>query len=405
MVTLSVKEFDGTQRLLGTINKQPFNIVYSDDAKENILSFGEQMEDAETVEGFNKIVADAMEYIASVSVSVIEEVAGTDLMHDKTKNQYFLKIGDVVSKVPVHPVIVERVQKAVDLGLSPAPWIKFWTRWMQNPNLSVEKTEYMMNYVTTLFTDEKKVTTYLEDGFSEDMANELATFDQISITKEGLLAAFKYVRLKDTTKHVEIDEKTGEQKIVETKQSLTGKGSVAVDANDKVIKTEGAKKLAEDLIFIPPMMGSGGDAFTCEPLSEQTKFEDFSGHVVRVGMRHRLQGWSNVNCQDGRCCTNGLHVGGYHYVQGFGGKTELLVDCLINPAHVGAITDMITDGSGRGDSAMRVLEYYVVGTHFTVNKSMYHPSAYAELLDREWDKYKAEAIKAADEALGEVSEW
>jgi hypothetical protein len=35
---------------------------------------------------------------------------------------------------------------------------------------------------------------------------------------------------------------------------------------------------------------------------------------------------------------------------------------------------------------------------------MYHPSVYAELLDKEWDKYKEEAIKAADEALKEISE-
>ena len=404
MVTLSVKEFDGAQRLLGSINKQPFNIPFSEDAKEVLISFGEKMEDVETVSEFDGIVTEAMKYIAKVSISPIVEVAGTDLMHDKEKNQYFLKVGDKVAKTPVPAVIVDRIQKAVDLGLDPSPWIKFWTRWMRNPDLSPEKTEYMTAYIDASFTDEDKVAEFLRDGYSINMAKELATFDQISITKEGLLAAFKFVRLKDTTKHVEIDKETGEQKIVSTSQSLTGKGSISVDANDKVIKTEGAKRAAEDLIFVPPVMGNSGSAFTCEPLSSQAKFEDYAGHVIRVGMRHRLESFKQMNCTDGITGGEGLHVGGYYYVQGFGGKTKLLVDCLVDPAHIGAFSNRVDQSEDNGESALRVMEYYVTGTHFAVNKSMYHPSAYAELLDQEWDAYKAKAIEDADKALGDAAE-
>jgi hypothetical protein len=36
----------------------------------------------------------------------------------------------------------------------------------------------------------------VEEG-SSTMANQLSTFDQISITEEGILAAFKYVKLID----------------------------------------------------------------------------------------------------------------------------------------------------------------------------------------------------------------
>jgi len=406
MVTLQVREFDGQKRLLGSVNKQPFNVPYADSTKDELISLGEQMEDVDTMAEFNALVDKAMKFIESVSVSKIEEVAGTDLMHDKEKNKYFLKVGNKVSKLPVPPQIVDRIQKAVDLGLDPQPWVKFWTRWMRNPNITSEKTRYMMGYIDAPYTDSEKVAKLVEDGYSEEMAKEIATFDQISITKEGLIAAFKYVQLKDTLKYVEIDEKTGEQVIKEKKQTLNAPGKLEVNPiTNAVTKKEGEAYAAEDLIFLPPVMGTGGSPFTCQPLDVESKFEDYASHVIRVGMRHRLENWSKVNCIDGSCCVAGLHVGGYYYVEGYGGRTSLLVDCLIDPAHVGAITDDLTANTGRkGDAAMRVLEYYVTGTHFAVNKSMYHPSAYAELLDKEWDEYKAKAIEAAEKNALEVSD-
>jgi hypothetical protein len=39
------------------------------------------------------------------------------------------------------------------------------------------------------------------------MANQLSTFDQISITEEGILAAFKYVKLIDQNTSLKKDEK------------------------------------------------------------------------------------------------------------------------------------------------------------------------------------------------------
>jgi len=405
MVTLQVREFDGQKRLLGSVNKQPFNVPYADSTKDELISLGERMEDVDTMTEFNTLVDEAMGFIESVSVSKIEEVAGTDLIHDKEKNKYFLKVGNKVSKLAVPQQIVDRIQKAVDLGLDPQPWVKFWTRWMRNPNLSADKTHYMMGYIDAPFTDGDKVAKLIEDGYSEEMAKEIATFDQISITKEGLIAAFKYVKLKDTTKSIEVDEKTKEQKIVEIKQSLHGKSTISINPiNDKVETKKGEAFAAEDLIFVPPIMGDKGSAFTCQPIDVEGKFDDYSAHVIRVGMRHRLENWSKVNCNDGSSALPGLHVGGHHYVEGFGGKTNLLVDCLVDPAHVGAITDDLATTNYREDAAMRVLEYYVTGTHFAVNKAMYHPSAYAELLDLEWDKYKEEAIKAAEKAADEVSD-
>lgn len=406
MITLSVKEFEGERRLFGTINKKPFNVLYSDSAKETLLGLSFKMNNVETIEQFNDLVSKSMNYIDSISTSVIIEVANTDLFHDKAKNQYFLKVGKVISKIPVHKVIVSLIQTAVDLDLDPTPWIKFWARWMRNPNLTADKTEYMMAYIKAKFTDNDKKSKLIKEGYSEEMATEIATFNQISITNEGLLAAFKYVSLKDTTKHIEVDKETGEQVVVTRKQKLKADGIVTIDANDNIIKSDGKAFLAEDLIFVPPIMGNSGDSFTCEPLAKGNKFNDFSGHVIRVGQRHRLENFSQVNCVDNTFGGKGLHVGGYHYVKGYGGRTKLLVDCLVDPAHIGGFSNLVnyTETAG-AESAIRVLEYYVVGTHFAVQNIMFHPSKYAELLDEEWAEFKSKAIEKADKLLGEISEW
>jgi hypothetical protein len=44
--------------------------------------------------------------------------------------------------------------------------------------------------------DEAASAKLVEEGYFT-MANQLSTFDQISITEEGILAAFKYVKLID----------------------------------------------------------------------------------------------------------------------------------------------------------------------------------------------------------------
>jgi hypothetical protein len=47
------------------------------------------------------------------------------------------------------------------------------------------------------YLDEAASAKLVEEGYSSTMANQLSTFDQISITEEGILAAFKYVKLID----------------------------------------------------------------------------------------------------------------------------------------------------------------------------------------------------------------
>ena len=80
---------------------------------------------------------------------------------------------------------------------------------------------------------------------------------------------------------------------------------------------------------------------------------------------------------------------GHYYVEGYGGKTRFLLDCLVAPEDIGAVCDVTSHGS---DGAIRCRRYMAVGAHFVVSRGMYHPSKYAKMLDGEWDVAKEDAI-------------
>ncbi len=155
---------------------------------------------------------------------------------------------------------------------------------------------------------------------------------------------------------------------------------------------------AEDLQFIPPIMGINGDAFTCRDLDDVQDVTE--SHEIRVGKVHELlQGFDAVNCDDNTVAVKGLHLGGYYYVDGFSGQTKYLVDCLVAPEDIGAVADLRSNSEG----AIRCKRYMVTGAHFKVNRAMYHPSKYAEMLDDEWSKAKIEAINNLLLEIEEIS--
>jgi hypothetical protein len=61
------------------------------------------------------------------------------------------------------------------------------------------KVETLVEYLKAQYLDEAASAKLVEEGYSSTMANQLSTFDQISITEEGILAAFKYVKLTKNT--------------------------------------------------------------------------------------------------------------------------------------------------------------------------------------------------------------
>jgi hypothetical protein len=213
----------------------------------------------------------------------------------------------------------------------------------------------------------------VEEGYSDEKATELATFNDVSITKNGLLSTYKYARIK----YKKFDKTSGDDvdRYDVTYDEETGEAKVN-------LPTE-----AEDYYLIPPVMGESHDAFSCGA--------DL-GHKIQVGNIHALPTWDQVNCRDEHSCVPGLHLGGLRYIQGYGGSGNLLLNCFVNPMHIGAFTN------ATGDSAIRVKEYFVHSAQFAPNRGLYHESAYLDHTNAQWEEMRSEAIAESEAKIKSI---
>lgn len=405
MITINEITIDEKKYLTGIIGKVPFSIKKTEEVQTILVTAHTAVNIAETLEEVIKLEKELTTYIESIASSDdsrLEEVLKGDLFFDTKAETYHIKLDDKISKTPVNKFFVDKMIESNDKGLSPKPWLIFWVRLMRNKLYSNSQTKIdnIVRYLKTKYIDNSNEEKLIKEGYSNKIATQLSTFDQISITEQGILAAFKYVRLLDKKYIVEKDEDTGEQNIV-MKDKYERKLEVDEDTG-KITKDElDLPDYAEDFKFEPPIMGTGGDAFTCNALGD-VQGDVPTGHIVQVGKVHELpKGFEQVNTNDNTAGVKGLHLGGYYYVQNFGGKTDYLVDCLVSPEDIGAVADIRYD---EGDGALRCKRYMVVGAHFQVSRGMYHPSKYAEMLDDEWKVAKAEAINNLKERSTEVEE-
>lgn len=398
MITINVVKVDEKEFLTGKIGKDNYKVEFSEELKDAVLALKEEYGKCETREEADKVLETALiavEDARKAGSSEIEEVLEGDLYFHKLTNTYHIKVGDKVSKKAVNKFFVDKMIESNDKGLSPKPWLVFWVRLMRNKMFrdNNAKVDNIVTFLKAKFVDTDKATKLMEsEGYAEDVATALCTYDQVSITEEGLLATFKYVNLA-TDKYVVVkNEDTGEQEVI--RKDRFERDLQVDDVTGDVTKDELVlPTYSEEIPFLPPVMGTGGDAFTCHDMMGAGNGDLPTGHVIKVGKIHELpKGFDQVNCSDSQAGVKGLHTGGYYYVQGFGGKTAYLLDCLVAPEDIGAVCDVSRGQHGNQEGAIRSRRYMAVGAHFAVSSGMYHPSKYAAMLDGEWETAKEEAI-------------
>lgn len=318
---------------------------------------------AAAVESFSETVATACPYIH------VNEATG----------KFYLMQDDKLSVHPMPKSFVDRILKSLDKGIDVMPLIKFWTRLLRNPNFSPSKAKLVCGYIANTYVDYELVDKLMtEHGVSRDVAVERATSSQTPITVEGLLCTYKVSRevfkkwaLDEHGNNIQVDRYTP------TKTINEDTGEVTVDKN--------LPEYVEERVFEPAIVGQSYDAFYCG---------DVLGHQIKVGKRHYLPEWSQVNCTDYISCVKGLHVGNLDYIDGFrhNGETHYT---FVDPMYIGAVTN---DGSG----ALRVKEYFTYDSFAGVTKAIYHSSTYAAETDEAWKVIRAEAIEATNKLKAEA---
>jgi hypothetical protein len=402
MITINVIKVNEIEYLSGKIGKNPYSSKLTPELKSFLVSASKNYNNSKTSKEAASVLTTAFEFVKDLrdvdSNSLVETLKGNLIYNEKT-NAYHIVSNKVASVKPVHTFFINKMIEANDKELSCKPWLIFWVRLMRNKLYanSNSKVEQLITYLKTQYVDEENKARLIEkEGYSDQIAKNLSTFDQISITEQGILAAFKYVELLNT-KFIVVKNEAGEQVIEEVDRYT--KVLEVDEVTGEIIKDElDLPKEAEDFLFQPPIMRRTGDSFSCKDIND-TNETPALGHVIKIGRIHELsKGFKQVNTNDDMSGVKGLHVGGYYYVQNFGKKTSFLVDCLVAPEDIGAVCDLYSS-----DGALRCRRYMVTGGHFAVSKGMYHPSDYASLLDSEWETIKKEVISNLNSQIEEVN--
>jgi hypothetical protein len=336
---------------------------------------------AESMADYNDIVT-AFAELAKEDFS--ETVATiTPYIHiNKSTGKFHLKLGDKVSPFAIPNSFVDRIITSIEKGIDILPLIKFWVRLLRNPNFTEKKAQLVCNYIANTYVDMNLALTLVkEHGVSEAVAIERATSLQTPITQEGLLCTYKVS--EEIKSKYELDEDGN--KVEVPRYSVTK--TIDPDTGE-VTETTSTPEYVEDRLFKPAIMGNRGDKFYCG---------NTLGHFIKVGQKHSLESWSQVNTNDNQSCVPGLHVGNLDYIRGYQHSGTETHNTFVDPMYIGAVTN---DGSG----ALRVKEYFTHSSFAGVNKSIYHSSMYAAITDAEFKEMVEEAIADSFSVLEEMQE-
>lgn len=360
--------------ITGSINGESFGITFNQDKYDALKQLQTAAEAVATIEELNPILEQAKGLARETYKDVVESKTPYLYVNEST-GKYYLKVGTGdkarVSSKALPEAFVQRIIKSVELGVDVLPLIKAWSRFLRNPNYNDAKAQRFANYINKTYTDHSLAAKLVEEnGVSSAVAIERATGYQTPITQEGLICTYK---VSAEIKHKWILDEDGNRKQVSRFEKSINEITGEI--------TEKAPAFVEDRIFEPAVKRQSGDAFYSG---------DELGHIIRVGQRHRLESWDQVNTNDDSSCVKGLHCGNLDYIAGYQHAGTETHNIFVDPANIGAITD---DGSG----ALRVLEYFVHSSFAGPNRGIYHSSQYAILTDAAYEQYFTEAVARYEE--------
>lgn len=350
----------------GSVNGVPFNIPFSEGKYKVMKELEDKAIHAKTIEELRFLV-DEFKTLTRENYGDFVETRSPYVKVNKDNNKFYLQYNGVISSKAMPDKLGQRIVRAVERSADILPLVKFWVRFLHNPNYTDSKAIKLVDYISMNFTNKEQVQ-LLQDkkGLSEVMAIELSTTPQVSITQEGLLVGYKVS-----------NEITDQYHNRQSPKLISNKKQI-VDIDTGLIKYDNTK-YDEDRIFEPAQQRQNGDAFYCG---------DYLGHIIKVGRVHYLPRWNQVDCNDNASAVPGLHCGGLSYIKGYQNGNSVTHNIFVDPSHIGAIAD-IRDNS---DGALRVKQYFVYSAFSGVNKQLYYSSNYAALTQKQYTKMISNAV-------------
>jgi hypothetical protein len=313
-------------------------------------------------------------------VNFVKSVANPD--------KVFLQVKGIVSALEFSSQLKLWVARAIEVGDVITPIVKFWISLLRNPIVRGEKTtegaqnrvNAIANYVTATYVDKNLRAEYIEQGYSNEVATDLARVPQTPLTREGLIQAKKVVEVE--TERMLFKWAYGKDgEVVQTLRDVEGVAETLNEETGEVEVTEPA--LAEDWLFSPYLIKDG----------EQFYAGDKLGYEYKVGQIARLESWDSVNTNLNASCVKGLHVGNQDYINSYENDSNVTLDCLVSPMHIGAVSD--------GENVMRVLQFMPIGikNRQVANRNLYSSYQYNQVVEAEWKRMAEEAVAVNNEQI------
>jgi hypothetical protein len=345
--------------IVGQIDGTPFSIPKTQESYDTLVALRDEDVDATTDE-----------VMAYINVVKSGEIAGSNeyLSFKPSTGEYFLQFEGSKSKKPLPKVLVKFIEESFDKDIDFTPILKAWLRLLDNPRYNKTMAKLFSNYLNSEYIDQDEVNRLVdEEDIDRDLAVKMATYPDIAITQEGLLATYKVAQ--QVTFEYKMEWSKEEEKFIKVKKNILEPIVPKIDPVTGDIDKDTTNKFKdpdfkEDYVFTPAIHSNGDKFFSNNVL----------GYQYKVGETQMLpkEAKRNLNNTFGG---GGLYIGGLKYVDGYSNSGNTTLTCLVSPADILSFQD---DGK-----AIRVDALFVnnIWNNNVALKGKYHSSKYGKLAD------------------------
>jgi hypothetical protein len=351
--------------IAGTVNGKPFNMPKTE---ANIEYLKKAQKEDHTNEEVLKYVKDSRN--AEIAM------ANKYIIYRPATGEYFLTLEGVRSTHAIPQVLVDYIEESYDKEIEYMPVVKAWARLLSNPRYNDEMGRYFGVYLSTTFTDYEEVARLeKEEELDTAVATKLATYQDIAITQEGLLATYKVADIVTWKYEMVLQEDGTYQKQENPKYKTIP--AVIDETTGLMLAQEKFEKPdhLEDYTFTPCIWKDGDQFYSGDKL----------GYVYRVGEVQYLpkDAKRNLNNTGGG---GGLYSGGLNYIKNFRGCGSHVLTCFVDPADI--LSYQAEGHAFRTDALMP----NNVWDETIPLKGAYHSSTYGKLSKKRIEEIVAEAL-------------
>lgn len=353
--------------ITGQINGKPFNLPRTKDVQKELKKL--QKVKNLTTEEFT-------EFIHSTHKTV---VAGKCkyIMYNPTSQEYFLTLEDKVYPDALPPAMVKVMEDSSEKGIDYLPIVKAFVRFITGARYEKKNLALLDAYLTATFTDKVEIANLQKEfGYSYEVAENLATYQDITITQEGLLATYKVAEMVTWEHVMELDTETGEYvKKIQDRYKKIPAVICPVSGEELEAQKYEFPDNKEEILFTPAIEKHGDRFFSGDKL----------GYIYEIGKTQRLPLNANRNLAN-TFGGGGLYIGGLAYIDTYLSSSRLALTCFVNP---GDILSFQSEGKAIRTDALFVTDVLDFDARLL---GTYHSSTYATLSEERLEELISSAL-------------